>query len=141
MSFEQQSMFELEDKISTEEQLDSDMTLRLWEKLIELEGQQFTTSGRGTRPGVSFTYQISRNTGASGRHYNGQSVDSYGNELWIIDADGEKREKSISRSTVELGYRRAIEMDGRVSGPKKLGIPGAGSYLYPIFVEIGVIRR
>jgi hypothetical protein len=66
-------------------------------------------------------------------------VDGYGNELWIIQ-NGEKK-KSISRSTVELAYSRAKEMNGIVKGPKALGIPGAGSYLYPIFVKIGVIKN
>ena len=52
-------------------------------------------------------------------------------------------QKSISRSTVDLGYRRAVELmntAGEVRGPKKLGIPGAGSYLYPMLIRFGVIR-
>lgn len=112
----------------------------LWEKIIELEGETFCTSGRGTRPGVEFTFAVSRNVGAGGRHYVGESVEGYGNELWIIALPlRERHKKSISRSTVELAYSRAKE--GPVSGPKALGIPGAGSYLYPIFVKLGVIKN
>lgn len=112
----------------------------LWEKIIEMEGAVFTTSGRGSRPGVEFSFAVSRSTGAGGRHYVGESVEGYGNELWIITLpSGERHKKSISRSTVELAYSRAQEMNGIVKGPKALGIPGAGSYLYPVFVKLGVI--
>lgn len=58
------------------------------------------------------------------------------NEIWIT-VNSEKREKSISRSTVELGYKKAREM-GVVRGPKALGLPGAGSYLWPVLVRLGV---
>lgn len=30
-------------------------------------------------------------------------------------------------------------IEGRVKGPKALGIHGAGSYLYPIFIRFGII--
>ena len=49
--------------------------------------------------------------------------------------NGEKKEKSISRSTVELGFQKYLEVlkaEGTVSGPKKLGVFGA-SYLLPLF--------
>ena len=105
-----------------------------------MEGQTFTTSGRGSRHGVEFYYEISRAGGSGGRHYNGESVSGFGNELWIIK-DGVRKEKSISRSTVELAYRRAQEADGEVAGPRALSIPGAHSYLYPILVKLGVIRK
>lgn len=117
-----------------------DWSLRLWQTVIDFEGQSFQTSGRGSRPGVTFRYEISRSAGASGRHYSGAGVPGYGNELWIITADGERKAKSISRSTVDLAYRRAIESGGIVKGPKALGIPGAGSYLYPVLIRFGVIR-
>ena len=81
---------------------------------------------------MKFTYKVSRSGGNGGRHYEGVSVDGYGNEIWI-----EGKEKSISRSTVELGYRKAKEM-GVVKGPKALGLPGSGSYLYPILLRFGV---
>jgi len=108
----------------------------LWKAIIAFENYPFRTSGRGSREGVRFTYTVSRSSGAGGRHYSGASVDGYGNELWIV-ANGEKREKSISRSTVELGYKKAREM-GVVKGPKALGLPGAGSYLWPVLIRFGV---
>lgn len=119
---------------------DGDWKEWLWKAIIEMEGELFTTSGRGDRPGVEFYYEISRAGGSGGRHYNGESIEGFGNELWIIK-DGVRKEKSISRSTVELAYRRAQEADGEVAGPRALGIPGAHSYLYPILVKLGVIRK
>ena len=110
----------------------------LWEAIIAFENYPFKTSGRGSREGVRFTYTVSRSSGAGGRHYSGASVDGFGNELWII-VDGVKREKSISRSTVELGYKKAREL-GVVKGPKTLGLPGAGSYLWPVLIRLGVCR-
>lgn len=51
----------------------------------------------------------------------------------------DRKEKSITRSSVEMAYLKALEMDGVVTGPKKLGVFGA-SYLYPVFVRLGVIK-
>ena len=34
----------------------------------------------------------------------------------------------------------ALELGGLVTGPKKLGVFGA-SYIYPVFVEIGVYGK
>lgn len=113
-----------------------DVEVWLWKAIIAFEGYPFRTSGRGSREGTKFKYEMSREPGKSGRHYNGENVDGYGNELWII-VDGVKREKSISRSTVELGYKKAREM-GVVKGPKALGLPGAGSYLWPVLIRLGV---
>lgn len=111
----------------------------LWLSIISLQNHQFTTSGRGRRPGITFTYTVSVPGSAGGRHYKGESVDGYGNEMWIKTATGEKK-KSISRSTVELGYKRAQELNGIVKGPKALNLPGAGSYLFPVFIRLGVIK-
>lgn len=113
-----------------------DGSVFLWKTIIAFEKYPFKTSGRGSREDVKFTYIVSRSNGAGGRHYSGASVDGYGNEIWIV-VNGKKREKSISRSTVELGYRKAREM-GIVKGPKELGLPGAGSYLWPVFIRLGV---
>lgn len=113
-----------------------DVEVWLWKAIIAFEGYPFRTSGRGSREGTRFKYEVSREPGKSGRHYRGQSVDGFGNELWII-VDGVKREKSISRSTVELGYKKAREL-GIVRGPKALGLPGAGSYLWPVLIRLGV---
>ena len=65
----------------------------------------------------------------------GESIEGYGNEMWI---DG--KEKSISRSTIERAMKTALKMGGKVPGPKALNVPGAHSYLYPIFVRFGVIE-
>lgn len=111
----------------------------LWLSIIALQHTTFTTTGRGTRPGTPFTYTISRSPGHGGRHYAGECVDGYGNELWII-VDGVKRERSISRSTIDHAYSIAVEKGGRVKGPKALGVPGAGSYVYPVFVRLGIIH-
>ena len=116
-----------------------DWSLWLWQKIIEHEGETFTTSGRGARPGVSFTYSISHPSTAGGRHYAGESVEGYGNELWIIK-NGQRAEKSISRSTVDLALKKVQEMNAAVKGPKALGIPGAASYLYPMLIQFGVIK-
>ncbi len=109
---------------------------KLWLTIIAFEDYPFWTSGRGSREGVKFKYTVSRCDGSGGRHYSGVSIEGYGNEIWIQSSGG-ARKKSISRSTVELGYRRAREMKV-VKGPRALGIPGAGSYLYPIFLRLGV---
>lgn len=110
----------------------------LWRKLIEMQGQTFITSGRGKRPGVEFSYFISSCGGKGGRKYKGPEIEGYGNELWII-RDGQRKRKSASRSTVELAYTRYMELlkeKGEVKGPKALGIPGAGSYLYSVIKRI-----
>ena len=81
----------------------------LWRCVIVFEGYPFSTSGRGSRSGVEYTYQVSHRGSAGGRHYAGDSVQGYGNELWVV-IDGEKKEKSISRSTVELGFQKYLEV-------------------------------
>ena len=116
----------------------------LWRLIIRHEGTSFKTAGRGSRPGVEFRYELSRSSRAAGRHYAGQSIEGYGNELWIITADGERKKKSISRSTVDLAYRNAMEeqeRSGFVAGPRKLGVPGARSNLYAMFLRFGLIRN
>lgn len=106
----------------------------LWQCVCVFSGYPFTTSGRGSRSGVEYTYQVSRKGGSGGRHYDGHSIPGYGNEIWLT-VNGEKKEKSISRSSVELGFRKYLEVlekEGTVTGPKKLGVFGA-SYLLPLF--------
>ena len=87
----------------------------LWERLVALQGHQFTTSGRGSRPGVSFTYTI------------------HGGEMRVSN-----KNKSITLATVELAYERAVAMNGAVAGPKALGVFGA-SYLFPMFQAVHII--
>lgn len=120
---------------------------KLWRCICSYEGAEFHTSGRGSKPGVAFSYSVSRTADqrGGGRRYAGVSVDGYGNELWVTTAPGtaeeSKLKKSISRSTVELRYKRAVEMNGFVSGPKKLNIPGAASYVFSLLREFGVIKK
>lgn len=111
-----------------------DWRLPLWKAITLFQSYPFTTSGRGSKPGVKFKYTVSQETGTGGRHYDGDNVEGYGNEMWISG-----KEKSISRSTVERAMKTALEMGGKVKGPKALNVPGVHSYLYPILVRFGVI--
>jgi len=111
---------------------------KLWLAVIAFEGYPFHTSGRGNRPGVKFFYTVSREAGTGGRHYSGDAVDGFGNEIKFST-----KEKTVTRATVELAYRKAVEVqkkEGCVSGPKKIGLFGA-SYLYPMFLRFGVITK
>ena len=120
------------------EAIDTDNTVKisaaLWRCVIIFEGYPFSTLGRGARSGVEYTYQVSHTPSAGGQHYDGYSIPGYGNEIWLT-VNGEKKERSISRSSVELGFQKYLEVlekEGTVSGPKKLGVFGA-SYLLPLF--------
>ena len=86
--------------------------ITLWEKLRAYEKETFATA-----KGLQFTYSIR------------------GNELFV-----DRKEKSITRATVNQAYRKATALEGIIPGPKTLGTFGA-SYLYPIFCRIGVIRK
>lgn len=60
-----------------------------------------------------------------------------GNELFIS-----RKEKSVTRASVNMAFETAVRLQREVlelTGPKMLGCFGA-SYLYPIFIRIGVIR-
>ena len=84
----------------------------LWSKLIDNQGKQYYTMKK-----LTFEYSIK------------------GNELFVS-----RKEKSITRATVNQAYHKAktlMEIDGQVSGAKKLGTFGA-SYLYPIFLDLGI---
>lgn len=86
-----------------------------WEKLIEKEGVEYHTAKN-----LPFTYTIR------------------GNEVFIS-----RKAKSITRATVNMAYKRAVELMERgcaVTGPKMLSVYGA-SYLYAVFKEIGVIPK
>ena len=115
-----------------------DESVWLWRCVVAFEGYTFSTAGRGKDKtgSVKFKYTVSRSGGASGRHYDGEAVPGFGNEIFITSG-GEQLKKSISRSTVDLALKKAQEK--QISGPKALGLPGAGSYLYPILVRFGVI--
>lgn len=89
-----------------------EIEMQLWNTLLLFQAYPFQTS-----KGLKFTYSIK------------------GNELFVI-----RKEKSITRSTILMAFQKALSLEGFVSGPKKLGTFGA-SYLYPIFMRIGVIRQ
>lgn len=118
--------------------------LALWKCICLFAEYPFSTAGRktkdGSKGGIRFRYTVSAPGGSGGRHYEGESVDGFGNKMWITTAGGEKK-KSISRSTVERAFTRALELGGMVSGPRALNVPGAHSYLYPILVRFGVITE
>ncbi len=81
----------------------------LWEALLLFQSCPFHTA-----KGLEFSYTVK------------------GGELFVS-----RKEKSITRSSVEMAFRRALAL-GEVSGPKKLRVFGA-SYLYPVFLRLGVI--
>lgn len=110
--------------------------LTLWKAVCLFANYPFVTSGRGKRDGVEFKYTVPEAGGNGGRHYSGEDADGFGNELFIINNRGEKREKSITRSSVDYAFK--IAMEGSVSGPKALKIYGA-SYVYAMFVRFGVV--
>lgn len=83
----------------------------LWDTILLFQSYPFYTA-----KGLKFTYIVK------------------GGELFVT-----RKEKSITRATVDVAFQKALSMERIVSGPKKLGVFGA-SYLYPVFIRIGVIR-
>ncbi len=85
----------------------------LWNVLILFQDCPFTTTKN-----LQFTYAIR------------------GYEMFVS-----RKDKSITRSTVDLAFGMAMKLlksGDPISGPKKLGTFGA-SYLYPVFIRVGVI--
>ncbi len=82
----------------------------LWAAVAAFAGTTFRTA-----KGLDFTYTLR------------------GNEMFV-----NRKDKSITRATVALAFRAAVRLGAEVTGPKKLGCFGA-SYLYPIFIRLGVI--
>lgn len=108
------------------EELKEPGEIALWERILEKEGEKFVTSGRGSVPGVPFTYEIP--------DYKMDGKKVKGAELRISS-----RSKTITRSTVMLAYRKAVEMGGAVKGPKSLGNIYGASYVFAILKELGEI--
>lgn len=52
-----------------EQDYTEEQSLALWQLIIDHEGTTFKTTGRGSRAGVEFTYEVSRTSRAAGRHY------------------------------------------------------------------------
>ena len=90
----------------------NDAEIALWELIEEHEGCVFHTAKN-----LKFRYKVK------------------GGEIFI-----DRKKDSITRATVNMAFHAALELDGNVSGPKKLGTFGA-SYLYPIFVRFGIIKN
>lgn len=82
----------------------------LWNAIAKFENYPFSTA-----KGLRFKYTVK------------------GNEMFV-----NRKEKSITRATVNLAFEKVLKLQGVVTGPKKLGVFGA-SYLYPVFVKLGVI--
>lgn len=86
----------------------------LWIAVSSLQGRTYTTS-----KGLPFTITVK------------------GNELFVS-----RKEKSITRATVDMAYQQVLKLQEArevIDGPKKLGTFGA-SYLYPLFIALGVIE-
>mgnify|MGYP003304544576 CR=1 FL=1 len=87
---------------------------QLWKTLLLLEDYPFRTA-----KGLEYFYKIK------------------GNEIFFS-----RKEKSVTRASVNIALRKAIELQKEgviIKGPKMLKSFGA-SYLYPVFIKIGVIH-
>ena len=63
-----------------------------------------------------------------------------GGEIFV---DSKEDSKSLTRSSVAMSLEKAKELmadPGYVKGPKKLGAWGV-SYIYPMFLEFGIIKK
>ena len=109
----------------------------LWKTVVLFAGYPFVTSGRGSREGVKFKYEVSEAGEKGGRHYDGESLDGFGNELWIIRG-GQRAEKSISRSSVDYALKIVLESEEQITGPKQLGVFGS-SYTFALFRRFGLV--
>lgn len=89
----------------------SELSDMLWNVLMLYQGTVFHTV-----QGLDFKYSIK------------------GYELFV-----DRKDKSITKSTVDKSFAKVLELNGIVTGPKKLGTFGA-SYLYPVFIAIGIIK-
>lgn len=100
-----------ERRAAVERMKQSEDTSVLWDTLLLFQSYSFYTA-----KGLKFTYTIK------------------GGEMFVS-----RKDKSITRATINLAFQKALSLDGIVTGPKKLGVFGA-SYLHPVFIRIGVIK-
>lgn len=82
----------------------------LWDTLLLFQGYPFKTA-----KGLKFTYCIR------------------GNEMFV-----DRKEKTVTRATIDMALKCVAQSGGVVTGPKKLGTFGS-SYLYPIFKRFGIL--
>ena len=102
-------------KDACEKLVDNPTEENLWAAIEAFAGYSFTTE-----KGLSFKYTVK------------------GGEVFFS-----REEKSVTRATVMKAFSQAQQIqkaEGCVSGPKKLGTFGA-SYLYPVFLRIGVCTK
>lgn len=102
-------------KDACEKLVDNPTEENLWAAIEAFAGYSFTTE-----KGLSFKYTVK------------------GGEVFFS-----RKEKSVTRATVMKAFSQAQQIqkaEGCVSGPKKLGTFGA-SYLYPVFLRIGVCTK
>lgn len=88
---------------------------QLWKTLLLFEDYPFQKA-----KGLEFFYKIR------------------GNEVFFS-----RKEKSVTRASVNIALKKAIELQRAgmvIKGPKMLKSFGA-SYIYPVFMEIGVITK
>lgn len=107
-----QSIEELKNILYTEDL--EKVERQLWKTLLLLEDYPFRTA-----KGLEYFYKIK------------------GNEIFFS-----RKEKSVTRASVNIALRKAIELQKEgviIKGPKMLKSFGA-SYLYPVFIKIGVIH-
>lgn len=83
---------------------------RLWRAIVLFTEYPFYTT-----KGLRFVYSVK------------------GNEMFVS-----RKEKSITRFTVMLAFKKALELHRMVRDPKQLETFGA-SYLYPLFIRLHVI--
>ena len=130
-----------ERKTAVEEMKEIMDGVALWKCVCLFQGYPFQTAGRKTKDGLKgqekFRYEVSKEGSAGGRHYDGENVEGYGNEMFIVQ-NGEKREKGISRSSVDYAFSIVREKGGAVTGPKQLKVYGS-SYVYAVFKRFGLV--
>lgn len=90
---------------------ENELSDAVWKAIEIFQGYQFETY-----QGLCFTYSVK------------------GYEIFV-----DRKDKSITKSSVDIALMKAVELQGNVSGPKKLKVFGA-SYLYPIFIRFGIIK-
>lgn len=93
----------------------------LWKTVMAFAGTESKTM-----KGLDFTYSLKM--GRNG---------TYTDEIFV---DRKEKSKSITKSSILLAYHRALELEGDVKGPKKLGQIFGISYIYSILMRFGVIK-
>ncbi|MGF0033942.1 hypothetical protein ACQRBN_13415 [Bariatricus sp. SGI.154] len=108
---QQQAVGDLREALDGEETDKDRLDTLLWNTLILFQGYPFYTAKN-----LEFFYYLK------------------GNEMFVS-----RKDKSITKASIIMAFHKALELGRVVIGPKKLGTFGA-SYMYPIFIRIGVIE-